>query len=113
MEVNDNDLRKTAEKVDRKLNSLYAKWMAHFKTIDTNRTLTDDFVFTEDEEEAWKASEQNFTKRIATVIPTKRRVRVTLRKVTSTLRLIGQNRVAVKSRLMNEDLTIYQRLKVN
>lgn len=36
-----------------------------------------DYFFTEDEDRAWQAAEPDFTKRIATPLPTKRRRRVT------------------------------------
>jgi hypothetical protein len=60
----------------------------------------DDFWFTENEDMAWQSTEQEYTKRIATPLPTKQRRRVTSRKVTSSPRLIAQKHVTVKSRLM-------------
>ncbi len=54
-------------------------------------TEAEDYIFTEDEENAWKSSEPDYTatKRIVTEIPTKQRRRVTLLKVTVPPRLMG------------------------
>jgi hypothetical protein len=56
-----------------------------------NETLarTDCYGLTLNELEGWIKYEDDFTKRIATPLPTKRRRRVTLRQVTSTLRLVS------------------------
>ena len=43
----------------------------------------EDYVYSESEEQGWRTNEPNFTKRIATPIPTKQRRRVTLLLVTS------------------------------
>lgn len=87
MEVENSGIRKTVEKVDRKLDSLYIKWMAHFKPIKDNAGI-DDFIYTEQQEAEWLNTEPTFTKRIVTEIPTKRRRRVTRLRVTVPLRRI-------------------------
>jgi hypothetical protein len=49
---------------------------------DSEPEMIDDYIFSEQEEKAWFEAEHDFTKRIATPLPTKQRRRVTLRKVT-------------------------------
>ena len=67
-----------------------------------NETLarTDLYGLTYGEIEGWLETEQAYTKRIATPIPTKRRRRVTLRKVTSRCRLVNRFLSAVTNRLV-------------
>jgi hypothetical protein len=67
---------------------------------DQDAAIVDDFWFTEDEDKAWSSAEPSFTKQIVTPLSTKHRLRVTLPKVTSSLRLLAQFSVGVKNRLL-------------
>jgi hypothetical protein len=55
------ELRKHIERTNAELDALYERWMSHFREP---KSIEDDSIFTKDEEEAWKASEPDFNKRI-------------------------------------------------
>ena len=58
--MRDEELCRLVEQIDERLHELCEIWMASFRE---SRFVTD-FLFTEEEEQAWYGSEPNFPKRI-------------------------------------------------
>lgn len=58
--MRDKELSKLVERTDAELHALYEVWMANFRE---SRFMTD-FLFTKNEEKAWRETEPNFPKSI-------------------------------------------------
>ena len=74
------DIDKRLDRLIRKFDSLLER--TNGTALDDNERVIEDYIYTEKRENAWINSERksgyDFTKRIATLLPTKQRRRVTL-----------------------------------